>query len=221
MPHSGLGECGELPRYLDADTSNRLLRTVFGANLVAMEIDCERCNRKFTIKPYRLGKAKFCSVECRRSGKTYQCEGCGVDVYRAPSHAPGKRVFCSVECASGTQFRVGGKPWNDGVKGIHLSPESEFKPGPRPNKRSPIGSVSIRTRSRDGKQRAWVKVAQPNRWTMRAQAVWVSENGPIPNGFVIHHRDRDALNDDIGNLQMMTRAEHIDEHREELKSLCS
>lgn len=38
--------------------------------------------------------------------------------------------------------------------------------------------------------------------------VWISNNGPIPEGWVIHHIDFNKLNDDISNLKMMTREEH-------------
>ncbi len=101
------------------------------------------------------------------------------------------------------------------MKGIHLSPDSEFKPGHDSGRSKPIGYVAIRTRSRDGRERAWVKIGEPNRWMLRARLTWISVNGPIPDGCLVHHRDRNPLNDDIANLEAMTRAEHLAEHRME------
>ena len=37
--------------------------------------------------------------------------------------------------------------------------------------------------------------------------------GKIPEGYVIHHIDGDKLNNDINNLQMMERGEHISLHK--------
>lgn len=34
---------------------------------------------------------------------------------------------------------------------------------------------------------------------------------------VIHHHDRDTLNDDVGNLRYLTKAEHIIEHQSDLR----
>lgn len=40
------------------------------------------------------------------------------------------------------------------------------------------------------------------------RAVWISHNGPIPDGHHIHHRDRDKSNNDIGNLECHSPADH-------------
>jgi hypothetical protein len=182
-------------------------------------VDCERCGRPFTVKAYRVGIARYCSRLCRRSGETLHCETCGDKVYRAPSQTKGARVFCSADCAAEqTRFQTGGVPWNKGVKGLRLSPASEFKPGARPDMRHPIGSVSIRTRKRDGSRRAYVKVAHPNKWMLRAQLVWIAANGPIPRGRVIHHQNRDTLNDAIANLTLFSKSEHLAEHRHEFRT---
>jgi hypothetical protein len=117
-----------------------------------------------------------------------------------------------------TTFKQGFTPWNTGQKGTHLSPATEFKPGHRPVTQLPLGSVAIRSFRRHGNQRAFVKVAEPNRWRERALLVWERAHGPIPKGFVIHHLDRDPLNDAITNLQLQTRAEHLLEHRPEVEA---
>jgi hypothetical protein len=79
--------------------------------------------------------------------------------------------------------------------------------------RLPVGSVTIRTRhKRGGERRAWVKVAEPNVWKLRAVLVWEEHHGPVPRGMVVHHEDGDKLNDVISNLKMMSKAEHLAEH---------
>lgn len=42
--------------------------------------------------------------------------------------------------------------------------------------------------------------------------VWVEHNGPIPEGRVIHHCDRNKANNAIENLACLTPSEHSHEH---------
>ncbi len=135
-----------------------------------------------------------------------------------------RRKYCSLKCyhikASRTPnkgaFRPKQVPWNKGVKGLRLSPSTEFQKGQIGRNWVPVGTVTIRTHKKD-KRRAWVKVAEPNVWKLRAIIVWESHHGPLPKGKLVHHRDRDSLNDTKANLQAMTRAEHLAEHRSEFR----
>ncbi len=45
-------------------------------------------------------------------------------------------------------------------------------------------------------------------WESRNRVVWVQHNGPIPVGFLVHHRNEIKLDDGIMNLQLVTRGEH-------------
>lgn len=184
-----------------------------------IDTKCPRCKKKFQVKPYRVkgGKRPFCSIACKATSVLVNCDECGREVRRKPAELK-ERAFCSYECSrKHTTFAAGEDPWNKGMKGLHLSPETEIKPGQRINPHVPIGTVRIRTRKRDGKQRAWIKTADPNTWRLRCHVVWMTEHGPIPDGMIIHHEDRDTLNDSIGNLRMLTKSEHMKEHEAELR----
>lgn len=90
----------------------------------------------------------------------------------------------------------------------------QFTNGKPPEKRFEVGATRIRTRhKRGGEQRAYVKISEPNVWVLRSRFVWESAHGPIPNGFSVHHKDRNKLNDDLTNLEIMTLKEHLAEHR--------
>jgi hypothetical protein len=56
--------------------------------------------------------------------------------FKPTRHSLGK--YCSVKCSGksriGNTFRAGIPAWNKGIKGIHLSPKSEFKQQPIPTK---------------------------------------------------------------------------------------
>jgi hypothetical protein len=84
--------------------------------------------------------------------------------------------------------------------------------------RMPVGTVRIRTRhKRGGDTRAFVKVADPNVWRLRAHLVWEEAHGAIPTGLSVHHKDRDTLNDALSNLELLSKKEHLAEHRSEYK----
>lgn len=44
------------------------------------------------------------------------------------------------------------------------------------------------------------------------RTVWEDANGPIPDGYDIHHKDENPLNNDISNLECLTRLEHRQRH---------
>lgn len=106
--------------------------------------------------------------------------------------------------------------WNRGLKGIHLSPASEFKKGKAAHNKLPVGSETITKDKGRGQPRVYRKVAEPNIWRLRAVLVWEEIHGPVPNGYVIHHVDHDSLNDSPTNLECLTRAEHARVHCETL-----
>lgn len=105
-------------------------------------------------------------------------------------------------------FKKGQPSPNKGRKGIHLSRKTEFQQGNFPGNGKPVGSVYLNSVGRYD-----VKVAHPNVWRRRSHVVWEQHNGPIPDGMLIHHIDHDTLNDDIRNLEMLSRAEHLLTHR--------
>ena len=95
--------------------------------------------------------------------------------------------------------------------GERLSPATQFKAGQPARNKLPVGSVTIRI-DQNGTRRAWIKVAEPGKWVLRARYVWESVNGPVPRGMLVHHDDRDSLNDSPSNLIALTRSQHIVEH---------
>lgn len=149
------------------------------------------------------------------------CGHCGV-VFGADDE---RRKYCSVGCYSivrksrhggAAAFRKGMVPWNKGVKGIHCSPGTEFSPGHRPHNHTPVGAETIRV-DKSGKPRVWVKVGHGQQMRPRAQVVWESNYGAIPVGHVVHHKNRDTVDDGLDNLELITRAAHLSEHRAEIR----
>ena len=169
---------------------------------------CETCGKAFSVPLYRRESARFCSGSCRATW-----------VGSLPHNkAPKPRMIGNTLRRGLTPtnaFKAGHATWNAGLKGIHLSPGSEFQPGRASLTRQPVGSVTIRMPR--GVKRAYIKVAEPNVWRLRAVVAWEATNGPLPKGFVIHHRDRNTLNDAVDNLECLTKAEHAIDHQRELR----
>ena len=46
--------------------------------------------------------------------------------------------------------------------------------------------------------------------------VWEMNNGNIPKGCHVHHKDQDKSNNDISNLELLTRKQHLSMHANEL-----
>jgi hypothetical protein len=172
---------------------------------------CETCGNSFTVRPYRAETARFCSGTCRAKWVSTLPSSCCAKGDKP--HLRNNKFRAGLMPANA--FETGHKPWNRDLKGIHLSPASEFKPGERPDKRAEIGAISIR-RTHDGNLRAFVKVAHPNKWKLRSTKIWEDANGPVPYGNIVHHEDRDPLNDVISNLRCLTKSEHAFEHRHDL-----
>lgn len=156
---------------------------------------CRQCGLPVRWLKKRKKHAKFCSTNCQYKWRGEKFIGNKLRVGLRPANAFGR----------------GHLTWNKGLEGIHLSRSSEFKPGHRGTRRLPVGSTTYR-KDKNGIVRAWVKIAEPRKWMLRAIKVWQDANGKVENGCVIHHCDRNALNDDIANLAMLTRAQHIKEH---------
>lgn len=116
------------------------------------------------------------------------------------------------------QFKKSHKPWNKNLKGIHLSPSSEFKKGSIPINKCPIGTRKIRHHMR-GKIRdsVWIKIAEPKVWVLLCRYIWEQHYGPIPKGLLIHHIDEDNLNNALINLALVSKAYHLQIHRPEFE----
>lgn len=53
-----------------------------------------------------------------------------------------------------------------------------------------------------------IYILEGGEYVARSKIVWIRHNGPIPKGYVIHHKDRIPDHDNIDNLQAVTKSEH-------------
>ncbi len=167
---------------------------------------CQACGIFYRVPQYRISKSRYCSKVCHSSAVAKKYLNTGPKPWAA-KNLDGHRH------KSTSRFPVGHKPWNKDLRGIHLSPDTEFKAGRDSEQKLPDGKITIRV-DKAGRLRAWLKVS--GEWLMRARVVYAAKHGEIPSGMVVHHIDRNTLNDRPDNLAAMTRAEHINEHRQDV-----
>lgn len=171
------------------------------------------------VSAYRSG------MSCGEIGERYGCKAKSVQSLLARkgitlrTWKEAARVACDRGRSRG-QFQKGAVPWNKGVKGIHLSRETEFKPGHKPTVCYRVETTRVRVFRKDGElhsARAFVKIAQPSMWRLRSHVMWEKAHGPIPKGMVLHYRNGDGMDDRLGNFMLVTRAEHLEIHRPEFE----
>jgi hypothetical protein len=184
---------------------------------------CEHCGGSYNRTGRRKTTSRFCSRPCQTAWAHAQtpamqpehapvdctCPVCGKGFKRKPAELL-EVNYCSRSCSAKANMRL-----QPARKGERRAPATEFKPGQQPGNWCPVGTVRLRTYR--GVTRAWVKVAEPNGWRFRARVNWEAANGPLPKGRLVHHQDRSPLNDDPSNLRALTRAEHLAEHRDEIR----
>lgn len=101
------------------------------------------------------------------------------------------------------RFPKGHTPWNKDMKGIHLSPSTEFKKGERVMENHPSWKGGVQKVKNDC---TYIAVA-PNKRVRRPRRVYEEHNGPVPKGSIIYHLDGDKDNDHHTNLEAISRGE--------------
>lgn len=106
-------------------------------------------------------------------------------------------------------FKKGHKPFNAGLKGIHLSPKSEFKPGQKPHNTKYNGAISIRYDGKDEQSKPYYYIRLANaKWEPLHRHIWRQVKGEIPKYHMIRFIDGNTLNLDINNLMCITMAQN-------------
>lgn len=107
-------------------------------------------------------------------------------------------------------FGKGHSPWNRGLVGIHLSPETEFKKGRTPwNKGNGIGWCSD-----DGYKRG---TDVENRGKRKHRIIMEKYLGrKLKPEEIVHHINEDRADNEIENLQIVSKSEHTKIHKPHL-----
>jgi hypothetical protein len=100
------------------------------------------------------------------------------------------------------KFKKGHKPWNSGLKGLHLSPDTEFKKGVTTMENHPSWKGGEQHFKHDC---AYINIGT-NKRIRRPKKVYEYTHGTIPKGWIIYHLNGDRYNDSLENLIAIPRA---------------
>jgi hypothetical protein len=103
---------------------------------------------------------------------------------------------------SKNKFEKGHISWNKDMKGIHLSPKSEFKKGQFVGKNHPSWKGGEQIIKND----CVYLYTGANQRVRRPKKVYEDFFGAIPKGWILYHLDKDKHNDNIDNLIAIPRA---------------
>lgn len=102
-----------------------------------------------------------------------------------------------------TAFKKGHVPYNKNMKRGSVSPQTEFKEGEFVGEGHPSWKGGVQV-CKDDCAYLWTGA---NKRVRRPRAVYEETHGKIPKGFVIWHIDGDKKNDNIDNLEAISRGE--------------
>jgi hypothetical protein len=128
-----------------------------------------------------------------------------LNVSKTRDHLAGLARKHLTDSGKAYRFPKGNVPWTKGMKGLRMSPGTEFKKGQRPRNYAAVGSRKMHM----GYQ--WIKVQDggwPNAWRPEHHVVWEQHHGQrIPAGHVLRFADENRFNFAPENLVLATKAD--------------
>ncbi len=150
-----------------------------------VECTCQFCGKTFHKHQYQINSktAKYCSRDCaglaRRNRLPYICQNCGKSCEVTPGRLKQNpnQKFCDRACYLE-------------AKGIGYNAET----------------ATIYKTARDTEEMYWYENGKLVR-QMRHRWVWEKAHGSIPEGSIIAHLDGNKTNNELSNLECITRGE--------------
>ena len=186
---------------------------------------CQICGKAFSVPHWRKETAKYCSTDCQRESlhgaKNVVCTNCGkpfhMKLYRMQRSLRNMGYFCSRSCVVAYRkiwFR-GANNHQYGLKG-HLN--ASFKGAEVLNKNNKnVDVVAYAPDRYDADKRGRVtkhRLLVEENWQLYRQDAFDVINGQhvLKKGFDVHHVDGNHNNNELSNLAVLTRGEHVKAH---------
>lgn len=109
-------------------------------------------------------------------------------------------------------------PWNRGLKGIHLSRNTEFKKGNKSWNRKPDGHISIIYHKGSKTYYKFITVPR-GRNVLLHRWRWEQKHGPIPPRHIVGFKNGKTLDCRMCNLYLMSKADNARRNRNEEKTI--
>lgn len=185
---------------------------------------CEYCGKTFVHRADKAGR--FCGRRCsglahrqakhpccwcgnpvKHNRQTHCCAACRFADQRA---ATMRRVGCNTCGAIFLRHRSHVATVNFCSRACHGMWSSMHRTGANSPRWIAVGSTVIR-KYKSGDNRAWIKVDEET-FIPRARMVLCAAGEDIPDGFVVHHKNGNTLDDRLVNVIAMPRSEHAKIH---------
>ena len=115
-------------------------------------------------------------------------------------------------------FQKGHEPFNKGksYKAGGRSAETRFMKGHLPHNTKHDHCITVRTDNR-GMPYKMIRLSRA-KWVFLSRHVWELVHGEIPKGCIVTFKDKDPLNCEINNLELITRAENARRNANRVKA---
>lgn len=179
---------------------------------------CDACGKEMYVYKCRLDAAKTvcCSRECSnkvRSPDNVLCAYCGSPFHRKHSYIDKtKHLCCSYECANSLKktTQSGEASPNYGRRGLSC-------PTCKEKRTTSCGYIDVYTEThpfRNGDNRVKEHRLVAEQYLLTDEnSVDIDGKRYLSPNFVVHHKDNDRSNNDVNNLQVMTKQDHSRLHR--------
>ena len=186
-------------------------------------VKCENCGKDVEIRHKKrlenehICCSRKCAFELRKNkSKKYPCKICGKLVHRKPNELQkNKNIFCSTDCMNKWKSAayLGENNHQYGLKG---SANASWRSGEHI---SSYGYKLIRVldhpfRNSDDMVFEHRLVAEKYLLTDECTVV-IDGKKYLSHDYIVHHKDHNRLNNNVENLQIMTRSEHTKMHMAE------
>jgi len=130
-------------------------------------------------------------------------------------------------CCMTTEFKIGQKPWNFGLKGkgICKANSGSFKKGQQPinymgGLKACKDGIYIRVKGKKYSYQVNGKQIIVGKYESLARHKYRKAFGEFPKEMIVLHKDGDMLNNNIENLELITRAENLKRNMYKNKKIC-
>ena len=130
-----------------------------------------------------------------------------------------KTIFkdvCMKACQknTSTRWKKGHQPINKGmrwdeymsIEAQEIAKQTTFKSGHLPHNTKANGEISIRIDKR-GLKNQFIRVSLA-KWIPLSHYNWIQANGPIPKGHCIIFKDKNTMNANLDNLELISQADN-------------